>query len=108
MTRSEQQRTVRSNVRVRRSRGFACGGVSNNDLLRTLQEFFESGRSVRETAVRLDVHENTVRHRLGRVHDLTGLDVAANSNDQLSAQTALLILRLQGHHAVPGFDRVVR
>lgn len=85
-----------------------AGGVSNNDLLRTLQEFFDSGRSVRDTAVRLDVHENTVRHRLGRVHDITGLDVAANSNDQLSAQTALLILRLQGHHAVPGFDRVVR
>ncbi|MDJ0415858.1 PucR family transcriptional regulator [Rhodococcus opacus] len=85
-----------------------AGGVSNNDLLRTLQEFFDSGRSVRETAVRLDVHENTVRHRLGRVHELTGLDVAANSNDQLSAQTALLILRLQGHHAVPGFGQVAR
>ncbi|MCZ4590579.1 helix-turn-helix domain-containing protein [Rhodococcus opacus] len=85
-----------------------AGGVANNDLLRTLQEFFDSGRSVRETAVRLDVHENTVRHRLGRVHDLTGLDVAANSNDQLSAQTALLILRLQGHHAVPGFERAPR
>ncbi|HEY5857792.1 MAG TPA: helix-turn-helix domain-containing protein [Aldersonia sp.] len=79
------------------------GGTANNDLLRTLQAFFDGGRSVRETATRLAVHENTVRHRLGRVHDVTGLDVATNSNDQLSVQTALVILRLQGHHAVPGF-----
>ncbi|WP_218027247.1 PucR family transcriptional regulator [Nocardia vaccinii] len=83
------------------------GGTINNDLLRTLQAFFESGRNVRETAARLGIHENTVRHRLARVHDLTGLDVASESNDQLSVQTALLILRLQGHHAVPGFDAYV-
>jgi hypothetical protein len=81
-----------------------AGGTSNNELLRTLQSFFESGRSIRETATLLEVHENTVRHRLGRVRDLTGLDVAGSSNDQLSVQTALVILRLQGHHAVPGFD----
>ncbi|WP_067662115.1 PucR family transcriptional regulator [Nocardia miyunensis] len=80
------------------------GGAANTELLRTLQAYFDSGRSVRETAVRLGIHENTVRHRLGRVHDLTGLDVAGDSNDQLTVQTALLILRLQGHHAIPGFD----
>lgn len=82
----------------------ASGGASNAELLRTLQAYFDSGRSVRETAVRLGVHENTVRHRLGRVHDQTGLDVAGDSNDQLTIQTALLILRLQGHYAIPGFD----
>ncbi|MFD4972446.1 PucR family transcriptional regulator [Streptomyces sp. NPDC058424] len=80
------------------------GGAGMLELLRTLQCFFEAGRSVRESAALLRVHENTVRHRLTRVHDLTGLDVASNSNDQLSVHTALLVLRLQGHHAVPGFD----
>ena len=46
------------------------------DLLSTLQVFFEAARSVRQTAVRLAVHENTIRYRLSRVAELTGLDVA--------------------------------
>lgn len=73
---------------------------SHADLIRTLQCFFDSGRRVRESAATLCVHENTVRLRLAKVHDLTGLDVAADANDQLSAQTALLVLRLQGHPAL--------
>lgn len=81
------------------------GKASTVTLLRTLQAYFENGRSIRETAGALRVHENTIRHRLGKVHDLTGLDVASTSNDQLSVHTALLVLRLQGHHAVPEFDR---
>jgi DNA-binding PucR family transcriptional regulator len=72
------------------------------DLLRTLQCFFDTGRSVRTSAQRLGVHENTVRLRLAKVRELTGLDVAANANDQLSAQTALLVLRLEGHPALEG------
>jgi hypothetical protein len=74
------------------------------DLLRTLQAFFDTGRSVRESAARLGIHENTVRLRLSKIHDTTGLDVAANANDQLSAQTALLVLRLEGHAALPSFE----
>lgn len=70
------------------------------DLLITLQCFFDSGRSVRESAVRLGIHENTVRLRLSKVRDLIGLDVAADSHAQLSVQTALLVLRLEGHPAV--------
>jgi hypothetical protein len=74
------------------------------DLLRTLQCFFDTGRSVRESAARLRIHENTVRLRLAKVHDLTGLDVASDANHQLSAQTALLVLRLEGHPAIPPFE----
>lgn len=74
------------------------------DLLRTLQCFFDTGRSVRESAARLGIHENTVRLRLAKVHDLTGLEVAADANHQLSAQTALLVLRLEGHPAIPPFE----
>ena len=74
------------------------------DLLRTLQSFFDTGRSVRESAARLGIHENTVRLRLAKVYDLTGLDVASDANHQLSAQTALLVLRLEGHPAIPHFD----
>jgi sugar diacid utilization regulator len=80
------------------------GGDAMRILLKTLQAFFETGRSVRESAASLQVHENTVRHRLARVHELTGLDVSSGSNDQLSVQTALLVLKLQGHRALAGFD----
>jgi sugar diacid utilization regulator len=84
--------------------GALLGDVPGSaDLLRTLQCFFDTGRSVRESAARLGIHENTVRLRMAKVHDLTGLDVAANPNDQLSAQTALLVLRLEGHPALPPF-----
>lgn len=79
------------------------GGPGTRDLLRTLQTFFDCGRSVRESSARLGIHENTVRLRLAKVHDLTGLDVASDANDQLSAQTALLVLRLEGHSAIPPF-----
>jgi sugar diacid utilization regulator len=81
-----------------------CDRAGHADLLRTLQCFFDTGRSVRESSARLGIHENTVRLRLAKVHDLTGLDVAADANDQLSAQTALLVLRLEGHPAIPPFD----
>lgn len=74
------------------------------DLLRTLHCFFDTGRSIRGSSARLGIHENTVRLRLAKVHDLTGLDVAAEPSDQLSVQTALLVLRLQGHPAVPNFE----
>lgn len=80
------------------------GGPGSPDLLRTLQCFFDVGRSVRESAARLGIHENTVRLRLAKIHDLTGLDVAGGANDQLSAQTALLVLRLEGHPAIPPFE----
>ncbi|KRF21096.1 hypothetical protein ASG90_01415 [Nocardioides sp. Soil797] len=80
------------------------GAPGTVDLLRTLQCFFDTGRSVRESAARLGIHENTVRLRLAKVHDLTGLEVAADANHQLSAQTALLVLRLEGHPAIPSFD----
>ncbi len=64
------------------------------DLLWTLSEYFECSRSIRACAARLRVHENTVRYRLSRVAELTGLEVASNASDQLVAQVALLVLRL--------------
>jgi sugar diacid utilization regulator len=67
------------------------------NLLRTLRHFFETGRSVRDSAARLGVHENTVRLRLAKVAEVTGLDVIGDANHQLSIQTALLALWLTGH-----------
>ena len=46
------------------------------DLLATLQIFFSASRSVRRSAELLNVHENTIRYRLGRIREVTHLDVA--------------------------------
>lgn len=66
------------------------------DLLATAQMFFAASRSVRRSAELLGVHENTIRYRLGRIHELTHLDVGADADDQLTLQLGLLILRLVG------------
>jgi sugar diacid utilization regulator len=65
-------------------------------LLMTLQVFFECTRSARASAAALSVHENTVRYRLARIEAETGLDIAADSDAQLTAQVALRILQLRG------------
>ncbi|MDA0160321.1 GAF domain-containing protein [Solirubrobacter ginsenosidimutans] len=66
------------------------------DLLLTLVRFFEDQRSVRRVAAHLDVHENTVRYRLAKIEELTGLPVRTDSDAQLSVQLALLVLHLRG------------
>lgn len=65
-------------------------------LLVTMGAFYTHGRSIRQSASSLEVHENTIRYRLGRIEEVTGLDLASNSDDQLAGQMALLVLRLQG------------
>jgi sugar diacid utilization regulator len=80
------------------------GEEATDDLLRTLEAFYDTGRSVRLSSERLGVHENTIRYRLSRVHTITGLDVAADADDQLSVQVALLVLRLQGHSVLRSFE----
>lgn len=66
------------------------------DLLKTVQTFFDNSRSVRNSARALGVHENTVRYRLARIEEITDLQVASDADDQLTIQLALLILRLEG------------
>ena len=80
------------------------GPPTTTQLLLTLQTYFEAGRSVRLSAEWMRVHENTIRMRMARVRSITGLDVLGDSNDQLSVQTALLVLRLQGHPELPSFE----
>jgi PucR C-terminal helix-turn-helix domain/GAF domain len=67
---------------------------SSRGHLATLNAFFASSRNVRQTALTLGVHENTVRYRLSRVTELTGLQLLGNADDQLAAQISLLVLQL--------------
>lgn len=68
----------------------------SQDLLVTLAAFLDSDRNIRRAAELLGVHTNTIRYRMTRIEKLTGLDVTADSNSQLTAQIAVLILRLTG------------
>ena len=69
------------------------GSESGAALLATLETFFDCGRNIRQTAQRLEVHENTVRYRLGSVTRRTGLDIAGNPRDELTVQLALQLMR---------------
>jgi GAF domain-containing protein len=63
-------------------------------LLDTLERYLSERRSVIESARALYVHPNTLRQRLGRIEDLTGLDL--NEDDLLSLELAIKLARLHG------------
>lgn len=48
--------------------------LGRGDLMMTLSAFIAEDRQLQVTADRLFVHVNTVRHRLAKVHELTGRD----------------------------------
>jgi sugar diacid utilization regulator len=73
---------------------------SKADLLATLVSFFDNMGSIRGSAAALDVHENTIRYRLSRIEELTGLAVMHDPDAQLRARLSLLVLLLQGR--LPG------
>ncbi|MEK7818077.1 MAG: helix-turn-helix domain-containing protein, partial [Actinomycetota bacterium] len=63
------------------------------DLLGTLETYLAKDRSVAATAKVLFTHRHTVRYRLGRIADLTGLDVQ-KSEDQEKLSFGLKTMRL--------------
>jgi GAF domain-containing protein/sugar diacid utilization regulator len=81
--------------------------AGTHDLFVTLQAFFECSRSVRRSAAMLEVHENTIRYRLARIEEITGLDILADGDVQLAVQLALLILRLEDRLGGPEAQQLV-
>ncbi|HEX5191581.1 MAG TPA: GAF domain-containing protein [Solirubrobacteraceae bacterium] len=63
-------------------------------LLDTLERYLAERRSVIESARALYIHPNTLRQRLGRIEELTGLDLGAD--DLLSLELAIKLARLHG------------
>ena len=71
------------------------------DLVQTLETFLDADGNVAGTAQRLFTHRHTVRYRLERVRDLTGLDVASTDGRErlglgLKAMRVLGIAAPQG------------
>jgi GAF domain-containing protein len=63
-------------------------------LLDTLERYLRDRRSIATTARALYVHPNTLRQRLNRIEELSGLDLA--SEDLLSLELAVKLARLRG------------
>jgi len=63
------------------------------DLVGTLESYLANNRSVAATAEALFTHRHTIRYRLGRINDLTGLDVH-RSEDQEKLSFGLKAMRL--------------
>jgi DNA-binding PucR family transcriptional regulator len=76
--------------------GELVGDATKSDLLATLRCFFDNMASIRRCALELGVHENTIRYRLARIEELTGLSVTHDPDAQLGARLSLLVLMIQG------------
>ena len=63
-------------------------------LLDTLERYLAERRSVIESARALFIHPNTLRQRLGRIEELTGLKL--DQDDLLSLELAIKLARLHG------------
>ena len=84
---------------VRDRRGDALRALRDHDrrrqsqLLRTLEEFLQQRGNMAATAKALYVHPNTLRQRLRRIAEITGIDPRAD--DWLMLEIACKLLRLE-------------
>ena len=79
------------------------------ELIKTLESFLEADGNVAKTASKLFTHRHTVRYRLERVRELTGLDVGSTDGRErlglgLKAMRVLGIALPQGPASEPGAE----
>jgi DNA-binding PucR family transcriptional regulator len=71
------------------------------ELVRTLESFLDADGNVARTAERLYTHRHTIRYRLERVRELSGLDVSStDGRERLSL--GLKAMRVLGIHPPGG------
>jgi DNA-binding PucR family transcriptional regulator len=68
-------------------------------LLDTLERYLAERRSVIDTARALFIHPNTLRQRLARIEELTGVEL--DHDDLLSLELAIKLARLHGRPGAP-------
>jgi sugar diacid utilization regulator/putative methionine-R-sulfoxide reductase with GAF domain len=76
---------------------------NDGSLIRTLRAFFDSDCSQRVAAERLFIHHKTLRYRLERIKQLTGLDLSRHE-DRMRADFALRLLQVNGSEDPPAPD----
>ncbi|GEC18430.1 hypothetical protein PHY01_07130 [Pseudonocardia hydrocarbonoxydans] len=74
---------------------------NDGSLIRTLRAFFDADCSQRVAAERLFVHHKTLRYRLERIKQLTGLDLSRHE-DRMRADFALRLLQVTGEPEAEG------
>ena len=67
--------------------------AENADLRETANEYVAAGGDITKTASALHCHQNTVRYRLGRIRELTGLQNATDSELFMQLKIAIAIDR---------------
>ena len=67
--------------------------LQSQEMLDTLITYFESNNSIDETAERMFIHKNTVKYRLNRVQESTGLYLK-NPDDNFQLYLAVLAKKL--------------
>jgi DNA-binding PucR family transcriptional regulator len=67
--------------------------LRSTSLLRTLEEFLRRRGNISATAEALYVHPNTLRQRLRRIGEISGLDL--RKDDWLMVEIAVKMVRLQ-------------
>ncbi|WP_144127923.1 helix-turn-helix domain-containing protein [Catellatospora sichuanensis] len=68
-------RTSGAGLCERHLKAFDGPGRANHDIEQTTRVYLEHDQQVREVSARLAVHPNTVRYRIRRFQELTGLDL---------------------------------
>ena len=67
-------------------------GIGNNlDLIETARQYALLGGDITRVASSLHCHQNTIRYRLGRIRELTGLQDATDSELYLQLKSAMII-----------------
>lgn len=69
------------------------GAVKNQELLDTLVMYYECGANMERVSDRMYTHKNTVKYRLNRLQELTGLDLR-NPDDNFRLYLAVLALKM--------------
>ena len=69
---------------------------NNADLCETVKEYLASGGDVTKTSAALHCHQNTVRYRLGKIRELTGLTAASDSELFMQLKIAAVITNAKG------------
>lgn len=69
------------------------GAVKNQELLDTLVMYYECGANMERVSDRMYTHKNTVKYRLNRLQELTGLDLK-NPDDNFRLYLAVLALKM--------------
>lgn len=56
-------------------RNLVLAKVEDEELINTLIQYYQCDRNLEETAKKLFIHKNTIKYRLHKIKELTGLDV---------------------------------